>query len=55
MNLIKYTVTFLLGVYAGQEYGLVIPNVKDKANEMYGNFKKTELYKKIEQDFYGKK
>ena len=55
MNIIKYTITFLLGVYAGQEYGSVIPNVKDKTCEVYNNFKNTELYKKIEQDFYRKK
>ena len=40
---------FLLGVYVGQEYGKQIPDVKDKTMELYSEFKRTELYKSLEE------
>lgn len=51
MNLIKHTITFLFGIYIGQEYGKYIPNVKNKTVEYFTEFKKTEFYKKIREDF----
>lgn len=51
MNLIKHTITFLFGIYVGQEYGKYIPNVKNKAMEYFKELKKTELYMKLENDF----
>jgi hypothetical protein len=48
--MLKYTVVFLIGVFVGQEYGTLIPNVKTKAIETFNEFKKTDLYKKINDD-----
>lgn len=42
---------FIFGVYVGQEYGNVIPNVKLKSEEFYDKFTETEFYKKIKSDF----
>lgn len=42
---------FILGVYVGQEYGNLIPNVKVKGEEFYDNLLETEFYKKISEDF----
>lgn len=38
---------FIMGVYVGQEYNNVIPNVKLKSEEFYDKFTETEFYKKI--------
>lgn len=37
-------VSFLFGVYIGQEFGNNIPNVKNKTLEMLKEFEKTEFY-----------
>lgn len=50
MSFIKYTVTFLTGVYIGQEYGKTIPNVKLYTLELYNQFKNSEFYKKLNED-----
>jgi hypothetical protein len=50
MSLIKYTVTFLAGVYIGQEYGKTIPKVKDYTLELYHKFTQTEFYKQVSKD-----
>lgn len=39
--MIRYIIIFLTGVFVGQEYGDVIPNVRLKTIEMYREFKKT--------------
>ena len=44
-------VIFRMGVYVGQEYGNVIPNVKLKGEEIYDKFKETDFYKKLKSDF----
>ena len=41
---------FILGVYVGQEYGNVIPNVKIKSEELLDNFLETDFYKKLKED-----
>jgi hypothetical protein len=46
MSLFKYTLTFLVGVYVGQEFGNTIPNVK---TYIY-TFKQTDFYKKISNE-----
>lgn len=51
MNIIKHTITFLFGIYVGQEYGKYIPNVKNKTMEYVNEIKKSEFYKKIDEDF----
>ena len=50
MSIIKYTITFLAGVYIGQEYGNTLPSVKAYTEKMYESLKKTEFYKRIEDD-----
>jgi hypothetical protein len=50
MSIIKYTITFLAGVYIGQEYGNTLPSVKAYTEKIYESFKKTEFYKRIEDD-----
>jgi hypothetical protein len=37
-------VSFLFGVYIGQEFGNNIPNVKNKTIEILKEFEKTEFY-----------
>jgi hypothetical protein len=37
-------ISFLVGVYVGQEFGQQIPNVKDKTIEIYKEFQKTEFF-----------
>ena len=37
-------VSFLFGVYIGQEFGNNIPNVKNKTIEVFKEFEKTEFY-----------
>lgn len=48
--MVRLLVSFVLGVYVGQEYGKFIPNVRDKAYEVFEEFKDTDLYKKICED-----
>jgi len=48
--MIRTLCVFIFGVYVGQEYGNLIPNVKSKTYEVFENFKTTELYKKINED-----
>jgi hypothetical protein len=48
--MIRSLIIFTLGVWVGQEYGNVIPNVKLKSYEMYESLKTTDLYKKIIDD-----
>lgn len=50
MSLIKYTITFLAGVYIGQEYGNTIPKVKDYTDDLCQRFKQTEFYKQVYSD-----
>jgi hypothetical protein len=50
MSFIKYTVTFLAGVYIGQEYGNTIPKVKDYTLDLYRKFTQTEFYKQVSKD-----
>lgn len=35
MSLLKYSITFLLGIYTGQEYANSIPNVKEYILKSY--------------------
>lgn len=51
MSIVKYTITFLAGVYIGQEYGKTIPNVKDYSKELYNNFLNTDFYKRVSDDW----
>jgi hypothetical protein len=37
-------ISFLFGVYIGQEFGQHVPNVKDKSFELLKEFEKTEFY-----------
>lgn len=49
--MLRTLAVFMLGVYVGQEYGSVIPNVKSKSEEFYDKFTETEFYKKLKSDF----
>jgi hypothetical protein len=37
-------ISFLFGVYIGQEFGNHIPNVKNKSVELFREFQKTNFY-----------
>ena len=37
-------ISFIIGVYIGQEFGQQIPNVKEKSIEIFSEFQKTEFY-----------
>jgi hypothetical protein len=52
--MIRSLVIFAFGVYVGQEYGGLIPNVKLKTYEILDNFTQTDLYKKICDDIRNK-
>lgn len=54
MNMFRSILIFAFGVYIGQEYGTTIPNIKMRTYEMFDQFSKSELYKKIHEDFKGK-
>lgn len=38
---------FIFGVYVGQEYGKMIPNVKMKTYELLESLRETDLYRDI--------
>ena len=42
--MLQNIISFLIGVYVGQEFGQQIPNVKDKTTELCKEFQKTEFY-----------
>ncbi len=43
--MLQSIMSFLLGVYVGQEFGNNIPNVKNKTIELLHEFEKTDFYK----------
>ena len=43
--MLQNIISFLVGVYVGQEFGQQIPSVKDKTIEVYKEFQKSEFYK----------
>lgn len=53
MSFIKYTITFLTGVWVGQEFS-TFPNVKENFNSYYLKFKETpfgkELFKNLKEN-----
>lgn len=48
-SLIKYSITFLVGVYVGQEIRS-IPNVKQYTINTYKEIMKSDLMKQIKKD-----
>ena len=48
--MLRMTIAFIAGVYVGQEYGKLIPNVKAKTLEYITEFKKSDIYKKMTED-----
>jgi hypothetical protein len=55
MSLIKYTITFLAGIYIGQEYGTTIPSVKTYTINLYDKFKQTDFYNEVLKDINKKR
>ncbi len=51
MSFLKYTITFIAGIYIGQEYGNTLPSVKKYTRNVYESFTHTDFYKKIKNDF----
>ncbi len=43
--MLRYTSTFILGIFIGQEYGKNIPNIKKSTIEIIKEIKKSEIYK----------
>lgn len=52
--MLKIIGSFLLGVYVGQEYGKLVPNVKNVADEILTDIKRTEFYKDINERYFKK-
>lgn len=50
MSIIKYTITFLAGVYIGQEYQDTIPKIKNYTVKFYDKFTRTEFYREVSKD-----
>jgi hypothetical protein len=48
--MIKIVIAFVTGVYIGQEYGKLIPNVKNESVKKYEEFINSDFYKKIKED-----
>jgi hypothetical protein len=45
--MIKYIVSFVFGVYIGQEYGSLVPNVKNRTIEALKQIKESDFYKEV--------
>lgn len=54
MTLIKYTITFLAGVWVGQEFS-TFPNVKEHFNIYYSKFKETSFGKELMENINNNK
>lgn len=44
-------IAFTLGVYFGQEFPTVLPNVKNEGIILYNQILRSEFYKKLKSDF----
>ena len=47
--MLKILIALVTGIYIGQEYSVLIPNVKNETVKKYEEFKNSDLYKKLEQ------
>jgi hypothetical protein len=45
--MLRYTGTFIFGIFLGQEYGKSIPNIKKTTIEVIKEIKKSEIYRII--------
>ncbi len=45
--MLRYIVSFVFGVYIGQEYGVLVPNVKHKTIDMLKQIKESDFYKEV--------
>lgn len=52
--MLKIIIAFVSGVYIGQEYGNLIPNVKNKSIKKYEEFINSDFYKKFNEDILKK-
>jgi len=50
--MLRLTVALIVGMILVQEYGNLIPNVKDKIADVYSDLVNSELYKKIKSDLF---
>ena len=48
--MLRITVALIVGMILVQEYGNLIPNVKDKIIDIYSNFINSEFYEKIKSN-----
>jgi uncharacterized membrane-anchored protein YhcB (DUF1043 family) len=46
----RLLIAFVVGIYVGQEYGRLLPNVRNKTMEIFEELKNTDLYKKVRED-----
>lgn len=49
-SFIKYSVSFLFGVYVGQEFKDLFPNVKDYTIKKYNEIMNSDAVKQIKKD-----
>ncbi len=50
MSFVKYTLTFVSGVYIGQRYGKTLPNIQKVTIDVYNKIKQTEFFKEVMKD-----
>jgi hypothetical protein len=54
MTLFRTIAIFFTGVYTGQQNPTFIPTLKENVNKKLEELKKTEIYKKIQDEFFKK-
>jgi hypothetical protein len=47
----KSLLAFTFGLFLGQEFGSVLPNVKNEGIILYNQILRSEFYKKLRNDF----
>ena len=53
--MLRTAAVFIAGLWIGQEYGKLVPSVKEKTIETYEKCINSEFYKKIKKDFVNDK
>jgi hypothetical protein len=47
----KSLLAFTFGLFLGQEYGSVLPNVKNEGLILYNNILKSDFYKRLKDEY----
>lgn len=50
MSFVKYTFTFISGLYIGQRYGKTLPNIQKVTIDVCNRVKQTDFFKEVMKD-----